>query len=290
MEESTNMIGEILKIGKLQCIYKRSYGKSRFILKFRIQIKRESNLIPYLRADNHNTTDLNETYKLNFSQQLGKINLNGSHSTGLRNPTLYELYGTDNYGIKGNTSLSPERSKTNEFTINYNHSENILFKSTAYKTKIFDRIESNAAYSKHENMKTDIKQEGLENTVSFRNNEHTFSLFNHFSKSRKDNGQAQNRRPDLSYGANYSAKVKNSPIGEFMMNMDYKYTGNYTDWDGAKNSKQKSVDIVNLTLSKKIFKNSISFNIKNLFDKHYEKPATYGQDGRRISINFMRTY
>ena len=42
-----------------------------------------------------------------------------------------------------------------------------------------------------------------------------------------------------------------------MMNMDYKYTGNYTDWDGAKNSKQKSVDIVNLTLSKKIFKNSI---------------------------------
>ena len=36
-----------------------------------------------------------------------------------------------------------------------------------------------------------------------------------------------------------------------MMNMDYKYTGNYTDWDGAKNSKQKSVDIVNLTLSKK---------------------------------------
>ena len=57
-------------------------------------------------------------------------------------------------------------------------------------------------------MKTDIKQEGLENTVSFKNNNHTFSLFSHFSKSRKDNGQAQNRRPDLSYGANYSAKLK----------------------------------------------------------------------------------
>ena len=75
-----------------------------------------------------------------------------------------------------------------------------------------------------------------------------------------------------------------------MMNVNYKYTGNYTDWDGAKNSKQKSVDIVNLTLNKKIFKNSISFDIKNLFDKQYEKPATYGQDGRRISINFRKTY
>ena len=79
----------------------------------------------YLRADNHNTTDLNETYKVNFSQQLGKINLNGSHTTGLRNPTLYELYGTDNYGIKGNTNLDPEKSKTNEVTLNYIFDEKI---------------------------------------------------------------------------------------------------------------------------------------------------------------------
>jgi len=244
----------------------------------------------HLRGDNHNTTDFNETYKLNISQQIGKINLNGSHSTGLRNPTLYELYGTDNYGIKGNTSIEPEKSKTNELSLNYKYSEDIIFKSTAYKTIIFDRIESNAAYSKHENMKTDIDQRGLENSVFFKKNNQTFSLFNSFSKSRKDNGQAQNRRPDLSYGAKYSSKIKNSPIGEFLMNMNYRYTGNYTDWDGAKNSKQKSVDLIDLSLSKKIFGNSISIDVKNLLDKDYEKPATYGQDGRRIGINFRKTY
>ena len=44
----------------------------------------------------------------------------------------------------------------------------------------------------------------------------------------------KNRRPDLSYGANYSDEIKNSPIGELMMNVNYKYTGNYTDWDGVK--------------------------------------------------------
>ena len=32
-------------------------------------------------------------------------------STGLRNPTLYELYGTDNYGITGNINLNPEKVK-----------------------------------------------------------------------------------------------------------------------------------------------------------------------------------
>ena len=79
--------------------------------------------------------------------------------------------------------LYTQKSKTNEFTINYDYSENILFKSTTFKTKIFDRIESNAAYSKHENMETDIKQEGLENTVSFKNNNHALYDIFMFKKS-----------------------------------------------------------------------------------------------------------
>ena len=195
-----------------------------------------------------------------------------------------------NYGIKGNTSLNPEKSKTNELTFNFNQSNNITFKSTAYKTKIFDRIESNAAYSKHENLKTDINQKGLENSILFKNDNQTFSLFNNFSKSRKDNGQAQNRRPDLSFGANYSRKIENSAIGKFMMNFDYKYTGKYTDWDGSKNSPQKSVDLVNLSLHKKILGNTISFDVKNLLNKRYEKPATYSQNGRKLNIKFKKAY
>ena len=39
-----------------------------------------------------------------------------------------------------------------------------------------------------------------------------------------------------------------------------------------------------------IFSNIISLDIKNLLDKSYEKPATYGQDGRRVSVNFKKTY
>lgn len=254
------------------------------------KLNENQTLSVYLRADNHNTTDLNETYKVNFSQQLGKINLNGSHATGLRNPTLYELYGTDNYGIKGNTNLDPEKSKTNEVTLNYIFDEKISLKSTAYKTSIFDRIESNAAYSQHENMNTDINQEGLENSISFKSNNQTFSLFNNFSKSRKDNGQAQNRRPDLSYGANYFKKIRKSPIGEIMINMNYKHTGKYTDWDGSKNSVQESVDLIDLSFKKELSDNLISLNIKNLLNKNYEKPTTYSQDKRKISINFQRSY
>ena len=33
---------------------------------------------------------------------------------GLRNPTLYELFGTDNFGYSGNLNLLPEKSNTYE--------------------------------------------------------------------------------------------------------------------------------------------------------------------------------
>ena len=111
-----------------------------------------------------------------------------------------------------------------------------------------------------------------------------------FSKSRKDTGQAQNRRPDLSYGANYFKKIRKSPIGEVIMNVNYKHTGKYTDWDGSKNSVQESVDLVDLSIKKKLSDNLISLDIKNLLNKNYEKPATYSQDKRKISINFQRSY
>ena len=29
--------------------------------------------------------------------------------TGLRNPTLYEMFGTDNFGYSGNKDLKPEK-------------------------------------------------------------------------------------------------------------------------------------------------------------------------------------
>ena len=204
----------------------------------------------FLRADDHSTTEFNDSYKLNFLQNFGDLNLNISHSTGLRNPTLYELYGTDNYGIKGNKNLDPEKSKTNELNLDYNISNNLTLKTSLYKTEIYDRIESNAAYTQHENLKTNINQEGIENEIALTNKFRSFSVFSNFSKSRKNNGQAQNRRPDLSYGAKYRSKIFDNYIDDLNINLAYKHTGKYTDWDGSANTIQKSTDLVDLNLNK----------------------------------------
>ena len=254
------------------------------------KINENQTLSIYGRTDDHNTTGSNQTYKLNFIQILGKFKFGATHSTGLRNPSLYELYGSDNYGIGGNTNLNPEKSQTNEFYGEYNFSEIIKFTSTGYRTKVFDRIESNAAYSMHENMLVDINQEGLESELLFSENNQNFGLYTTFSKSRKANGQAQARRPDLSYGANYSKKINSNIYGPFNLNLNYKHTGQFIDWDGSKNSRQKSTDLVDLSIKKNWLGNILSINLNNLLNERYEKPATYTQDGRQLKVGFSRTY
>ena len=244
----------------------------------------------YGRIDDHNTTGSNQTYKLNFTQILGKFKFGATHSTGLRNPSLYELYGSDNFGIGGNTNLNPEKSQTNELYGEYNFSDTIKFISNGYRAKVFDRIESNAAYSKHENMLVDINQEGLESELLFSGKNQNFSLYTIFSKSRKANGQAQARRPDLSYGVNYSKKINSNIYGSFNLNLNYKHTGQFIDYDGSKNSRQKSTDLVDLSIKKNWFGNILSINVTNLLNERYEKPATYSQDGRQLKVGFSKTY
>ncbi|MDC0200469.1 TonB-dependent receptor plug domain-containing protein [Candidatus Pelagibacter sp.] len=242
------------------------------------------------RTDDHNTTGRNQTYKLNFIQILGQFKFGATHSTGLRNPSLYELYGSDNYGIGGNTNLNPEKSETNELYGEYNFSETIKFTSTGYRAKVFDRIESNAAYSMHENELIDINQEGLESELLINGSNQKIALFTNFSKSRKANGQAQARRPDLSYGANYSKKIESSTYGPFSLNLNYKYTGQFIDYDGSKNSRQKSTDLVDLSIKKNWFGSILSINLSNLLNERYEKPAQYSQDGRQLRIGIRKAY
>jgi vitamin B12 transporter len=254
------------------------------------KINENQTLSIYGRTDDHNTTGRNQLYKINFSQILSQFKFGITHSTGLRNPSLYELYGSDNYGIGGNANLNPEKSETNEFYAEYNISDSIKLSSTAYRTKIFDRIETNSAYSMHENKLTNINQEGLENELSFDGINEKILIYTNFAKSRKPNGQAQSRRPDLSYGLNYSKKINLKKFGPLKLNINYKYTGKFIDWDGSKNSSQKSTDLVHLIIKKNFYGNIISFDITNLLNERYEKPATYSQDGRQFKLRLSRTY
>ena len=237
------------------------------------------------RNDDHKETGGNKTYKINFTQLLGPLKFGFTHSTGLKNASLYELYGNT-----GQKNINPEKSETNEITAEYNFSENIKLNSTAYRTRMKDRIKIKSDWSGYENKIPDTTQEGLENKIIFSGNDQNISIVSHFAKSRTATGGPNSRRPDLSYGINYSKKINVSNYGPFNLDLSHRYIGEHIDWTGSKNEFVKSVDLLEMNIRKKWYGSTISLNFTNLLNERYEKPGTYSQDGRAISFGFIKDY
>ncbi len=191
------------------------------------------------RNDDHKETGGNKTYKINFTQLLGPLKFGLTHSTGLKNASLYELYGNT-----GQKNINPEKSETNEIIAEYHFSENIKLNSTAYRTRMKDRIKIKSDWSGYENKIPDTTQEGLENEIIFSGNDQSISVTSHFAKSRTATGGPNSRRPDLSYGIDYSKKFNVSDYGPFNLNLSHRYIGEHIDWTGSKNEFVKSVDLL----------------------------------------------
>ena len=244
----------------------------------------------HARNDDHKQTGGNKTYKYSFVQKFNNAKIILTHSTGLKNPSLYELYGSSGFGFSGNTGINPEKSETNEIYGQYNFSENLVLNSTAYRTRMKDRIKINSSWSAYENKVLDTTQEGLENELSYNISDQKISLLSNFSKSRTDTNGPNSRRPDLTYGLDYIAKLKSKDYGLFKLGFNYRYIGDHIDWTGSKNEFVKSVDLVNAFISKDFQGFDISLRISNLLNERYEKPATYSQDGRQFNINLINKF
>ena len=85
-------------------------------------------------------------------------------------------------------------------------------------------------------------------------------------------------------------KINSKKHGPFDIILNYRHTGKYVDYDGSKNSKQKSTDLINLLIKKNLSGNTISLNLKNLLNERYEKPATYSQNGRSVNISWTKNF
>ena len=244
----------------------------------------------YGRKDDHNTAGRNNTYKINLLQKVNNnFNFGASTSTGVRNPSLYELFGSNNFGYKGNINLKAEKSKTNEIYASYNFLDNFTLSSTAYRTNLSDRLEFNSSFTSVENKVLDLNHDGLENELRYEGEDHDMSIFADFATSKTLTEQKQLRRPDLKYGLNFSKKFINSNFGDFNMNLNYIHTGEHIDFDGA-NVVAKSTDIVDVNFLKDFNGSIWSLSVTNLLNERYEKPLTFNAEERQFRIGFKNKY
>ena len=244
------------------------------------------------RSDIHKTTGLNNTHKINVTQNFKKIKVGIAHSTGLRNPSIYELYGTDSSGYSGNSNLNPEKSVTKEIFTEYNIFNNVSFSLAAFKSNIKDHVEYKNNKYINDSTKTNLNQSGVESSISWKGNNQKISFTTSSLSSKKTNGDAQIRRPEKTYGVKYTKNFHTNFFGPLQLNLKHQHYGKHWDTHSSNWSTilMDSTDIINLSIAKKINDQNWSLNISNLLDEVYQRPHGYMQEGRHIRLKFKKSY
>ena len=246
----------------------------------------------YGRSDHHKTTGANNTKKINITQFIDRAKFGFTHSTGIRNPSLYELYGTDNWGYSGNLNLDPEKSKSNEIFGEYNFTENFSVSLTGFKSNIYNHVEyKNNTYA-NDATKTDLNQSGVESKIGWKGKSQKLSIFANSLSSKQKNGKDQLRRPEKTYGAKYEKNLNTDYFGSLKFRFKYQHYGKHWDTHSSNWSTilMDSSDIADISLLKKYQGYDWSFNINNLFDESYQRPHGYTQEGRQIRFGVRKKY
>ena len=207
-----------------------------------------SNISLFGRGDKHKQTGTNNTYKLNFEHGFEKFILGISYMTGLRNPTLYEMFGTDNWGYSGNRDLKPEKSNTYEIYSNIAFNKNLNLTLRAFRANIQNNIEYISNKYQNDDDDVDLNQSGFNNNLNIKLKDTNINFFSSFLSSKKENRADQLRRPEKNYGINISQKIQNVFLGNFNINLAYNHYGKHFDTHSSNFSTIETVSYTHLTL------------------------------------------
>ena len=244
----------------------------------------------FVRNDNHKITSNNRTYKLSLNKKFSNFDIGVARMTGLRNPSLYELFGTDSFGYSGNKSLDPEKSISNEITFNYNFNDKIKFSTNLFRTSIKNNIEYSSNKYINDNDNIDLIQKGVDSHIEFGDKNLNYNFFSSYLSSKTESGADQLRRPSKRYGFNIYKKIGNDQSNSIDLNLSYTHYGKHFDTHSSTfaRTEMDSTDIMDIKLSKN-YGNFISFiKITNLLNETYQRPHGYNQEKRylKFGINY----
>lgn len=238
------------------------------------------------RNDNHKHSGNNITYQMNLDQSIGQSNLGFSYMKGLRNPTLYELFGTDNFGYSGNRDLKAEKSNTLELysKLKINNFANLNVRG--FRSNIKNNIEYINNKYRNDTDNIDLNQSGINTTLLLNSNNYNFKLFSSFLSSKKENNSDQLRRPEKNYGFEFTKKIDNYIIKNYNFNLQYNHYGKHFDTHSSNFStiEMDSTDIVNVKIEKIINNLNYFLKVTNLLGENYQRPHGYNQDGRILKV------
>ena len=153
-----------------------------------------------LRTDENNLIGTNDSYKFGVIRKdiFPRLDVKFNHAKGFKNPSLYEMFGADNYGYKGNLDLTAENSTLNELSFDYNDVTLSLFQTDT----------------------GDLNTDGIELSYNIDN----FTIYGSHLNSKK-NDTVQLRRPKWILGVNHNTLLPDN----FQLTTNYKFVGEHLD-------------------------------------------------------------
>jgi len=242
----------------------------------------------HLRTDKNSVVGVNDSLKIGLQKNdlLPELNLRTTYSIGHKTPSLYELFGADNWGYKGNGNLKSEEAKSIEMALDYKLNTNSMLTISVFESKISNLIEhSNNTYI---NGIGTTNQSGLELSYSNITDDRSLRFFATDLSSKKEDGSTQLRRPKLSVGTNFMKKLNDDM--RFVAN--YKFTGEHFDTHNSNWSTitMPETHLLDVGIKKNFGGYELGLNMFNLLDQDYQKPHGFVQEGRHLGFTFRRTF
>lgn len=202
-----------------------------------------------------------------------------SVSTGYRIPTLYEMYGQDNYGFTGNPNLQEESTISYEVGYKTNYSDTAMF-----VTKENDAIIYNGTYI---NDNDTSYTKGIENKIMFELGGFFIANSVSYIEAKQSNGSEKLRRPKLANNLKVSKLVN-----DLVYSFDVDYYGKHKDISSTTFQTIDVSSIVTYNTEVKYNKNKLDVfaGIYNISDKEYERPNGYSQLGRNFKLGFRKYF
>lgn len=233
-----------------------------------------------IRGDFNSEFDDTTTYHLDMSAWLNDgTRLHSSYGTGVKNPTLGQLYGeVIAWGYSGNPDLTPEESRSWDAGIEYNFPDVDAYVDLTYFNSLYtDMItyDSDTYY----NLDDEATARGIELTGNLRITE-DFRANASYTFMETDDGDGDELLRRAKHSASLNANYKYTP--NLSANIGVRYVGDRLDYSDVE---LDDYTVINIGAIWQVHQHiALNARLENAFDEDYEEVSGYNTAERTLYV------
>ncbi|WP_290812741.1 TonB-dependent siderophore receptor [Ferrovibrio sp.] len=275
----------------------REISSTGFVGVYKVDFFRQLFLTGAVREDRNDIFRDARTYRGTAAYRFLNTDtkLRGGYGTGVKNPTMSELYGFTST-FTGNPNLQPEETKGWDIGVDQGFWGNRGQVGLTYFDQRVDKlIQNSGATAANVNGESKIRGIELEGTIEPVTNLTLRAAYTYMKTEMPITGEELVRRPAHvgSFNANYRFMENRANVNLGILYNGRQVDNNFETGFGANTSRQtlNGYALVNLAAGYMVTENVEVFGrLENLLDKQYEDVYTYQTPGRAIYAGVRATF